>query len=368
MPSHNKKLRVNRISIRNFRALSKIALDLPAPSIRSESDVFVLGSRNGLGKTSVLEAIASVFLSWEFGKLDLAETYELAPFSPTVEFPEYVIRSGANHAEIVLDADVDDQNVKLTTRVGRDGRLETTTRPRVQPDIDFERRGGPRLSVVQTALSNLMGVTPEPLSLSRLLYFHSHRKVIEGNTELQALIDPDAPPRPRYRRATASTIGAVKIEILRALMGKSQLFEQRTLFDTEVPDPEASLETLNRLIMEFADGRLEKLRHASGNSIDIRISNRRGGPSFSFDGLSSGQKEIISTLFLIWVKTLKRPSIVLIDEPELHLNAEWHKKFVRKLTDLSPQNQYIVATHSEDVASAVPSRFRAILEPAAEAA
>ena len=97
------------------------------------------------------------------------------------------------------------------------------------------------------------------------------------------------------------------------------------------------------------------------DEIDIRIELAGRPVSFTFNGLSSGQIEIISTLFLIWLVTRNAPSVVLIDEPELHLNAEWHGSFVSSLVELAPDNQYILATHSEDVMSSVSRECRIIL-------
>ena len=68
--------------------------------------------------------------------------------------------------------------------------------------------------------------------------------------------------------------------------------------------------------------------------------------SIHFDGLSSGQKEIVSTLFYIYINTVNSPKVVLIDEPELHLNPEWHRPFMNWITKNLPLNQYIFATHS----------------------
>ena len=93
----------------------------------------------------------------------------------------------------------------------------------------------------------------------------------------------------------------------------------------------------------------------------MRVSPDGGAPSFPFDGLSSGQKEVISTLFLIWQYTREKPGIVLIDEPELHLNAEWERPLIRELFRLAPGNQYILATHSEDIFDAVDPRRRMLL-------
>jgi predicted ATP-binding protein involved in virulence len=45
--------------------------------------------------------------------------------------------------------------------------------------------------------------------------------------------------------------------------------------------------------------------------------------------------------------------VVLIDEPELHLHPQWHDDVIRKLWELAPWNQYIIATHSERIARSV---------------
>ncbi|MBZ5713603.1 AAA family ATPase [Nannocystis pusilla] len=55
--------------------------------------------------------------------------------------------------------------------------------------------------------------------------------------------------------------------------------------------------------------------------------------------------------------------MVLIDEPELHLNAEWQVKFVRLLFKLAPKNQYIFATHSEFIFRSVQEDRRILIGP-----
>ena len=131
----------------------------------------------------------------------------------------------------------------------------------------------------------------------------------------------------------------------------------------DMDDKEAPgvLNKLNELLERYASGKIEKLRPAPDNTVDFRITPKEGGESYAFDGLSSGQKEIISTLFLIWRYTLENSGIILIDEPELHLNAEWHHDFVRQVYELAPENQYIVATHSEDIFSSVDETRRVLL-------
>lgn len=162
--------------------------------------------------------------------------------------------------------------------------------------------------------------------------------------------NPRHPPRYEF------PMSAFKLQILRSLMEQANLFE----FDEEKGSGEA-IDALNQLLKNYAGGTISKLRPSPDNTIDFRVNPVGRGESFTFDGLSSGQKEIISTLFLIWYHTRNRPSVVFIDEPELHLNAQWHRGFVKSLTSLAPQNQYIVATHSEDVMDSVSEDRRALL-------
>jgi predicted ATPase len=148
-----------------------------------------------------------------------------------------------------------------------------------------------------------------------------------------------------------------KLEILRLMMSKANLFE--TIKEEQA---DITLVKLNELVERYTGGRIEKLRPSKDNTVDFRVHMNQSLGSFTFDGLSSGQKEIISTVFLIWHSTRKLPAIVLIDEPELHLNTGWHRDFIHQLVTLAPNNQYIIATHSEDIFASVGEGQRALLE------
>ena len=150
-----------------------------------------------------------------------------------------------------------------------------------------------------------------------------------------------------------------KTQVLSAFIKTNQLID----FGTSDPSSAANtIEKLNQITKRYSGGKIGVLAR-SDNTFEIRIKHDGGQKSFPFDGLSSGQKEIITTLFLIWNNTQHQPSIVLIDEPELHLNSEWHRDFVMQLCKLAPQNQYILATHSEEIFRSVNQEYRVILVP-----
>jgi hypothetical protein len=203
----------------------------------------------------------------------------------------------------------------------------------------------------------LAGINAEPIILPPFIYFHSYRKVQEGNPELSMMLERDSSLRyHRLRGRIETPISGFKVELLRTLMSRGGLFE-----DLDDTDAENVLLRLNDLMRTYAGGVVEKLRPSADNTLDFRIRPLDGRPPFTFDGLSSGQKEIISTLFLVWQYTRSTPGIVLIDEPEMHLNPEWHRELVRQLHTLVPHNQYLLATHSEDIFASVDPDRRVLL-------
>jgi pentatricopeptide repeat protein len=70
--------------------------------------------------------------------------------------------------------------------------------------------------------------------------------------------------------------------------------------------------------------------------------------NLSYEQLSSGEKQI----FYILLKTLiqdKKPSILLLDEPEISLHIEWQRELLRHIRDLNPNCQIIAVTHSSNM-------------------
>lgn len=339
-------IRLKNLTIQNFKAFENFTIDFPPPRMKDDPDILVMGSSNGLGKTSILEACSLLYLATipEERLLNIRRYPRV-----TVDLPDLLIRSGAEEAFIEgTFVAANEENISGSLTIRRSGIFA----------LDREARGispsTPSPSDNDEAVANLffalMGISSNPLLLPQFMYFHSYRKIPEGRLELGQLV------------ASASPI-TFKFEILRALMGREGLFE-----DFDATEAKEVLATLDRLLKEYARVNIGKLTLSPDSTIDFRVipNNGNNGPSSSFDSLSSGQKEIISTLFLIGRYGKKYPGIVLIDEPELHLNAEWHRSLIRHMYQLAPGNQYIIATHSEDVFSAVDKDRRILLVPEKE--
>ncbi len=139
------------------------------------------------------------------------------------------------------------------------------------------------------------------------------------------------------------------------IVGNSFLFftggRNSTLSDLNLN--EYSHETMNKLLLYYANCEIAEYPI---------IKNLETKKTFNIDGLSSGQREAISITFRTWSYTMHSSHVVIIDDIEAHLNAQWHRKLIRDITELAPLNQYIITTHSSYIMGAVDSSNRAMIE------
>jgi hypothetical protein len=357
MNEQKRGVRLNRLRITNYKKLDFLEIDFPSPVMEGDADIFVFGSKNGGGKTSVLECCALVLLAGMTLQAESkSENILLWDKQGDFDSNNALIKAGQQQAIIQAEFAQNEQECTVYLVITRDEHFYGTLEgdkilffgsQSIQSAFAFFYRSTTRYAAV---LDNILAVSSEPCLIPPLLHFNSYRKVQETKPELGMMASGVTYPH--------TPISSFKLEILRLLMGQAALFEG---FDQKKSD--VTLSQLNRLVQRYAGGKIEHLRPLPDNKVDIRINPSAGGESFSFDGLSSGQKEMIATLFLVWQHSQEQPCIVLIDEPELHLNAEWHGDFVRQLQQLAPHNQYILATHSETMFRSVDEANRAVLVP-----
>lgn len=352
-------INLRHISIQNYKGIDILEMEFPQPLMTNDPDVLVMGSENGVGKTSVLECCALLLLATTLDE----DQFQISDYLfSTVDIPDIVIRAGAEIAQISGKIMVGNTSGTISLRIYRDGsiKLSNSLANSLVPENLPARRTGRE---VQESLRAIWGFRTDPIAEYSFLLFNSYRKVQEGNPDLGMMIEKEGFRGRNSSHRNESTMSAFKIHMLRMLMVKADLFE----FDKgHGYDPALVTEKLNELMRTYAGGTINKLRPSPDNTVDFRIDPIGGGPPFTFDGLSSGQKEIISTLFLIWFHTRENPLVVLIDEPELHLNAQWHRSFVRTLFSLAPNNQYIISTHSEFVMDSVDEDRRVMLSTTPE--
>lgn len=85
--------------------------------------------------------------------------------------------------------------------------------------------------------------------------------------------------------------------------------------------------------------------------LSVQIKDTESGRVFDLDSMSSGEKGLILT-FLLMSRSIQTDGIVLLDEPELHLNPAVCKDFLPYLIEhyVRPQNiQILVCSHSPEI-------------------
>ena len=85
--------------------------------------------------------------------------------------------------------------------------------------------------------------------------------------------------------------------------------------------------------------------------ISIRIKEIASGRTFDIDSMSSGEKGLLLT-FLLIARTVSEGGIILLDEPELHLNPAVCKTLLPFLIDnyaLKQKLQVLVCSHSPEI-------------------
>ena len=334
--------RLRHISIKDYKGIDHLELDFPAPELPGDPDVIVIGSKNGLGKTSVLECCAlSLFM------LKLADSKGTK--QTNTEHFNLLVRAGKTQAEI--SGRLTD-NTKTLVRINGNSLSAIVSPSRTSSLVSqaiLVFKEGRQRSVSKTdTVSKILGQNSNPVIEKEFMFFHSYRKIREGTLQAKSL----------FGGVTANTLTSIfKRTVVLSMMDNAGFFNE-----PKDQDAHQTLGKLNNLFGLYASCRFAKLRQSENDSLELLVQPITGGAAFNFDGLSSGQKEIITTLFLIWHETRIQPRIVLIDEPELHLNSQWHRSFINSLIELAPQNQYIIATHSATVMDSVNQNRRILLQ------
>lgn len=83
---------------------------------------------------------------------------------------------------------------------------------------------------------------------------------------------------------------------------------------------------------------------------------KNGESNHGIDKLSHGERHLLT--FLVLLSFIgENKSIIMIDEPCISLDTEWQEKFVDIVEDLCPNSQFIMTTHSPDIALNHPEKI-----------
>ena len=340
------RIRLEWIRIQNYKGIKDLTVNFPIPPLESDPDTFMLASGNGGGKTAVLECCALLMLADQSAEINLELIEERSLRYEQLErlnrYLATLFHFGAKEINITGAVKIHDRIVERSvTLINSDSgpRLIFNRSKSLKKKISSDRFLYPSH---HPSLPSIFGLAQPSGGRTDFLHFNSYRRVVEDNPNLGDLVK-SRPDRDDPRVSD----NYFKRALLQLQMGVSGVFGEASPVTKESYGKQ--LEIVNQLLRVVAEVNLAPPKPGDDNQIAFQVkpvNTSDSDLSFSFDRLSSGQKEIVSTLFYIYINTINSPKIVLIDEPELHLNAEWHRPFMNWLTKNLPLNQYIFATHS----------------------
>ena len=312
MASRSPPIGIQWIEIKDFRRIDSLRLDFTGAD-GGPSDIVVLGGPNGCGKTTILEACLIVL------------GYDGAPQRSK---EKGAIRTGADEWKISAEARYKASRFRVGQWYHRTGARPATGVSGAPPQIPclyFSSWRSPKLVGALPITAGKRDTLPDDTEPNRIWRMKQH--LIDSRAHnLMSLGTPLA----------GSNVYEEHLGRLNAVWSE---FHPRSA-ETFVVGPVGA---------DPSDGFDVFLRRSDGRMVQI-------------DALSSGQLELFA-LFGSLMLTKFTEGVVVIDEPELHLDPQWHALMLRAIREFMPAAQLIVATHSPKVYDSVLSFQRHFLVP-----
>jgi len=346
-------MKIQTLCLKNFKRINNLELDFRDPETGFAEDLIVLVGQNGSGKSTVLQAIASMLgtatqrldgpgsLEWPGFDLGLANAAWRRPIEMelAVEFTadeiaatrEYFSRTdmGQDEGKVTPGAS---PVVRLTLNPA-DGRVGA---PTAAEFFQFRGRLYGRM---------ILRYAPEGRAVFErvgdVFWYTEHRTT---NSLSAVEFNGQAP--------------ALEMDLLRRRMSDWFNFHQRIRRDRETlrPGQRDFLPDIEQAYQTVFPG-----RRFDGPVPRTEIDDILAEPWFYlFDGrhqyelgeMSGGERSVFPVIFDFAYWGIHN-SVVLIDELELHLHPPMQQALLRALRGLGKGNQFIITTHSDAVTSIV---------------
>lgn len=125
----------------------------------------------------------------------------------------------------------------------------------------------------------------------------------------------------------------------------------------EIEQEKEYLYSINTLLNVFNEHLCDdKKLIIESNKILVKV----GDETHSVNALSSGERHLLTFLAFVLIDGSQR-DFLIIDEPEISLNSKWQRTLMPLLSQLAPETQIIVASHSPAIAKNDPNALVEII-------
>ena len=167
-----------------------------------------------------------------------------------------------------------------------------------------------------------------------------------ANVDLQSIAPDDAKYPTWVNWVVYGSHLAAQIERLIPLI---EDYESRQL---QVTSPSRSfLDSINAFLGDSN-------KHLAFSDPDVLAVELPTGQTTSATNLSSGELQLLTLFSFLYFRFAQSEEFtIIIDEPELSLHLAWQSRYLKSITSANPRAQFIVATHSPEIASPFEKRI-----------
>jgi predicted ATP-dependent endonuclease of OLD family len=334
------------LQLHNFRKLS----NLPQPTIAFNQDINVLVGANNAGKTSVLKAIQKLF-GTEAIDVNRDANYLL---SSEVLYIQGFVKLTSDEWKDFLQIAL----TKLPQQQIITGYFQTDTGYSAERLIDLPILLRRSSTFVGRKLSNqnvIAGVTSNGQEILRSLHIEESKIPLQKALDELSISDLyNIYKTPLYLDSKGKILDREPFVALNQIENQSnneQVNIRGLLYSLKKKEPAKFADFKQRLLEIFTE--LEDIDAIHNEDlgefqlvIHEKLRNNGDTKSVSYDINNVGQGMQTLVIMLSTILLLK-PSIVLMDEPEVHMHPSLIKDFVGYIKKLSVDTQFIMTTHSE---------------------
>lgn len=317
-------MKLARVEIEHYRAIQKLHLLL-------HPDLTVLHGANGLGKTSVLSAIAT----------GLGSIPTFLPDMSDIDFRESDRRG------------LQQPRVRLTAVDGTEWERTADGPPSRQEDADQAQQ-----DAVATVHSEAEATTSRDLPI--VAFYGNNRAVFRPPQRRSSKSFPPDFPRDQALQDALST--SIEFRDFFAWFDAKEKEEENeeASCNHRFNDLEAVRTAITSMIPGVSNPRIKE---SPLRFVVSAQSDDESPQELSIDELSDGYRIMLALAADLARRMaqgnphldapLQSEAVVLIDEIELHLHPSWQQKVLGDLTRTFPNTQFIVSTHSPQVLTTV---------------
>lgn len=367
-------MKLKKLTLANFRGFDQIDFDF-------EEDLTVIAGVNGVGKSGVLKALASLL------------SHALPKFCACLEKPQSLVGTDVQltKAALSISCSVDLHTAILSASILRsapigfdeakalgDKRDElrknfryTSKKSKEALEIEdqiklIEQRLADPKDLATVAVVPIDNINVDEYTLQTAAAKAQPIAVLYTTSRLLSLIGPRLPPASDVYLSSAYSNALSQSDV--SLYEFASWFRAVSEGAIQMPSLSGTLLqlvelTLNKLLPEMSELQL----HTEGQP---QFSLKKGDKRLYLWQLSDGEQGLVAlALDLLRRLAIANPfaenpvetgsAIVLIDEIELHLHPSWQRRVLRSLLAIFKGCQFVISTHSPQVVGQVrPEKLR----------